>query len=158
MDISNASEMWAEQVGHLPLQQAITLPSDTPISAVISTMQKHRCGCIILLGSNKEVVGLFTERDLMKKFVGTSLSASTKVEEVMTANPFTLKEDDSVSQAVYVMGKKHFRHLPILTKKKEVKGLLSVRVLVYFIAENLPRDVLNLPPDERKIPKQVEGG
>ena len=45
-----------------------------------------------------------------------------------------------------------------MAKSGKVMGILSVRVLIYFMAEHLPSAVLNLPPDEKKIPKYVEGG
>lgn len=155
---ANNSLIWNEIVGHLPLQKPIRVKDSASLEKVIQKMQKQSTGCVLVTDEKDKLVGLFTERDLMTKYVGTPLAGNTQIGEIMTKDPMTLPYETTIAQATYFMGAKQFRHLPIMNKNGKVKGLLSVRGLVYFIAEHLPSAVLNLPPDEKKIPKYVEGG
>lgn len=158
MENTDNSLIWNENVGHLPLRKAIKAKANTTLEKIIIKMQKNSSGCILITDEKDQLVGLFTERDLMTKYVGTSLSSSTLISEIMTKDPMTLPYNTTIAQVAYFMSEKQFRHLPILSESGKVMGLLSVRVLVYFIAEHLPKMVLNLPPDEKKIPRYAEGG
>ena len=58
-----------------------------------------------------------------------------------------------------IFHEKNIRHLPVISDKSgKVKGLLSARVLMDYVAENLPGEVLNLPPDSTIVAKETEGG
>ena len=137
---------WKEPVGNLPLQKPVVLRPTSSISEAIAAMQKRKTGCVLIQDSDGNLVGIFTERDVMGKFVATDLSGDTPVQQVMTPDPITLPPDTSVSKAINFFGEKDFRHLPICGEDRKVLGLLSVRVMVDFMAENLPGEVLNLPP------------
>jgi CBS domain-containing protein len=77
-----------------------------------------------------ELAGIFSERDVMNRVVAAGRSpGQTRVSEVMTANPQSVKADDSVEHCLFMMKEFGFRHLPIVEGKK-LMGLVSLRDLL----------------------------
>ena len=76
-----------------------------------------------------ELVGIFSERDLMRRVVAAGRSPGlTKVSEVMTANPRTVSATETVENCLFLMQENGFRHLPVCEGKK-LRGLVSLRDL-----------------------------
>src|SRR5512147_1714676 len=76
------------------------------------------------------LVGIFTERDLMKRVVSHGLDvAQTIVRHVMTPDPKTVSLDDRITDCMRIMKENNFRHIPICDGKK-LKGLISLRDLI----------------------------
>jgi len=89
-------------------------------------MMEHNIGAIAVL-RNGELVGIFTERDVMNRVVAVGRTpGTTTVAEVMTANPRAVPVDETIEECVYIMREFGFRHLPIVDGK-ELKGLVSLR-------------------------------
>jgi CBS domain-containing protein len=79
---------------------------------------------------DEHLVGIFTERDLMKRVVSEGLDvANTIVRHVMTPDPKTVSPDDRITDCMILMKENNFRHVPVCDGKK-VKGLISVRDLI----------------------------
>jgi len=77
-----------------------------------------------------ELVGIFTERDLMKRVVSHGLDvATTTMKMVMTRDPKTVSLDDKIVECTQLMKDNNFRHLPICDGKS-LKGILSLRDLI----------------------------
>lgn len=149
---------WYEKIGLLPLQQPAKVRPDRPVRDVITKMQNSRYGCVFVVDDADSLIGIFTDRDVMEHFVASSLPGDVVIEQIMTKNPITISADDTVEHAVELFHEKKVRHLPVADKRGAVKGLLSVRVLVDFIAEYMPAEVLNLPPDRSIVSKETAGG
>ena len=49
------------------------------------------------------------------------------IDELMTSDPFTLSENDSLDDARNIMTEKHFRHIPITNSDKHLLGLVTQR-------------------------------
>jgi CBS domain-containing protein len=74
-----------------------------------------------------ELVGVFSERDLMKRVVVAGLDpGATRVEDVMTADPLTVSPRESIETCMVLMRRHGFRHLPICDGKV-LKGIVSLR-------------------------------
>lgn len=151
-DEVNIHPCWLEQVKHLPLQKSLTCLETETMENAILMMQEQSRGCVLVLNPKQELVGIMTERDVMFHFIGTTMPNRTEVREAMTPNVVTIRPEGSVAEAIALFGQKRFRHLPVCDGHNIV-GVLSVRVLVDFIAENIPEEVLNLPPNLGEIPQ-----
>ena len=89
-------------------------------------MMEQRIGALPVL-RNDELVGIFSERDIMNRVVAVGrLPGTTKVSEVMTANPKAVSVQETVENCLSLMREFGVRHLP-LTDGKELKGLVSLR-------------------------------
>ncbi len=83
-----------------------------------------------------ELVGIFSERDLMRRVVAAGLDpGTTLVAEVMTEDPLTVSPTEDVETCMVLMRRHGFRHLPIC-EGKLLKGLVSLRdIMLHDLSE-----------------------
>lgn len=128
------------------MKPAITVSIDMPINECILLMQKKRIGCVLVTSHNK-LLGIFTERDVLKKILGASFDLNqTPITEVMTTNPQVLNEIDTIAYALNFMDLGGYRHIPIVNNVFEPVGVVSVKDIVAYFVEHFADEVLNLPP------------
>lgn len=151
-------EFWSEPVANLPLQEALTVSPDDAIVDVIRRMQAEKRGCACVVDEAGKLSGIFTERDVMHKFVGQSVDRNEAVRAVMTPKPFIVRADAPLSEAVEIFHDERIHHLPVISESGGVLGLLSIRKVVDFFSENLSTEVLNLPPDSSIVSTEASGG
>ena len=135
----------------------VQAPPTISIQTAIEIMQSQRAGYIVIADRGKPV-GIFTETDVIRKVMEKNMNWERRVKEVMTPNPVCLRMGDTVGQAIDVMGKKRFYHIPLLDEKGYLVNVISVRTLIRFLAEFYPAEVLNLPPVPNQIIESAEGG
>lgn len=145
-----------EKIRNVVVPRGIQVTKDTPVREVVAELQAHKKICAVVL-KGKKVVGIFTERDALKRGLLQDVDPETPIEKLMTADPDVVDMDDSLAVAIRIMHKGNHRHLPIVNQKKEYLGLLTSRDIVYYLSENYPYDVFNQPPDPHKISEAAEG-
>jgi len=99
-----------------------------PISLAAKELREHNIGALVVIDNNNKIVGIFTERDLIKVVADGRIDA--KVSDYMTRNVIGVTEDTDIVDALEVMLDNGFRHLPILSKDGKITGLVSIRDLV----------------------------
>lgn len=72
------------------------------------------------------LIGIITERDLMKAMAGRVHTSEARVREWMTPDPITATPDMDVEEAAQIMVENNFRHLPVCEGELFV-GMLSLR-------------------------------
>ncbi|MBR9978028.1 MAG: CBS domain-containing protein [Bacteroidetes bacterium] len=128
------------------MKPAITVDIDVPIRDAIHMMQSKRIGCVLVTSHNK-LLGIFTERDVLKKIIGAAFDLrSTPITEVMTINPQALNDDDTIAYALNFMDLGGYRHIPIVNEQFEPLGVVSVKDIVSYLVQHFADEVLNLPP------------
>ena len=144
------------KIQQVKMRSPVLVPPGTPLSKLIPLMQAKKRGCAII--ENKgHIVGIFTERDLVTRVVEPQKPLSTVIDEVMTPNPAYLKLTSSIAQAVLLMSQKGYRHIPLVDEEGLIKGFISVRDILDYLAEHFPYEVYNLPPDPYQINRSAEG-
>jgi CBS domain-containing protein len=98
-------------------------------------MVERNIGAVPVLRDG-ELVGIFSERDLMRRVVAEGRDpATTCVAEVMTDDPLTVGPGEDVETCMILMRRHGFRHLPIC-EGKLLKGLVSLRdILLHDLNE-----------------------
>jgi predicted transcriptional regulator len=115
-------------------QEFVGVTSDTPAAEAINKMREARVGCALVIDDGK-LLGIFTERDVLKKLTGkTALQATSPVRELMSANPETLRETDSVATALNKMSIGRYRHIP-LQKADGTYAVTSIKHVLKYIAK-----------------------
>jgi len=80
---------------------------------------------------NDELVGVFSERDLMHRVVAAGLDpAKVKIRDVMTPDPVCISLEEPVQTAKALMFKKGLRHLIAVGKGNKLQGMVSMRDLI----------------------------
>ncbi len=110
-------------------------------------MVSNRCGALLVNAKNSEVLkGIVTERDLAFRVIPNLLDPKkTLVSDIMTKSVDTVSDNQSIFDAIALMKKNGYRHLPV-TSNKKVSGILSMRDL-YHVAHNSLKDTLKQHED-----------
>jgi CBS domain-containing protein len=129
------------KIAHMP--PAVVSPAATVLEA-IETMAEHGVGAVAVVEKN-QLKGIFTERDVMLRVVLRGRSTKeTPVAEVMTSPPETVTDESSEEEALVQMVERHVRHLPIVGKDGDLKGMLSIRNLLEHRVDELRRELHSL--------------
>jgi CBS domain-containing protein len=110
-------------------RRVYSIDADRTVLEAARFMLEHSIGALPVM-RNGELVGIFSERDVMNRVVAIGrMPGTTKVSEVMTANPKSISVNETVENGLFLMREFGFRHLPI-TDGKQLKGLVSLRDLL----------------------------
>ena len=108
---------------------------DQTVIEVVHFMVENNVGAVPVL-EDGDLVGIFSERDLMTKVLVRGLDPNdTAIEHVMSPDPLRVAPDASIRDCMVLMKQHKFRHLPICEGSKIV-GLLSLRdILMHEVDE-----------------------
>ena len=116
-------------VRHVMLRNVVTTDPKTSIRAAIKTLHKKHIGSLIITDSDQKCIGIFTERDVLR-VVAQGVNLDTPIEEAMTSNVTTIREEASLEEARRLIVTHAVRHLPVVNSQGDLVGLLSVRKLL----------------------------
>jgi len=120
-------QVWFE-VDYFMSKGVITADEETPVEAVAKIMGEKSIGSVIIT-SNEEPIGIFTERDLLTKFLAKDHSLKIEVGQACSSPLITAHMGISVHDAAAIMTSKHIKRLPI-TKDNKLVGILTARDLI----------------------------
>ena len=107
---------------------------DTVLDAARSMVERN-VGAVAVLREAR-LVGIFSERDIMKRVVALGLDPlRTLVADVMTSNPLVVAPSESLENCALLMKQHGFRHLPVCDGQ-HLRGLISLRdILLHDLEE-----------------------
>ncbi len=115
-------------------QEFLGVSPDDPAIEVVRKMREARLGCALVMDQG-QLLGIFTERDVLNKLTGKNASATTTaVKDLMSANPETLHETDSVATALNKMSMGRYRHIPV-RKADGSYSVTSIKHVLKYIAK-----------------------
>jgi CBS domain-containing protein len=103
-------------------------PEDT-LGEVAERMTAKNVGAVVVKDFGK-LIGILTERDLLKAMAARVHSSEARVRQWMTDDPITAAAELDVGEAARVMLEHGFRHLPVLNAEGQVIGVVSLRRVV----------------------------
>jgi len=128
------------------LRKPVTIAGDTSVADCLQLMRDERIGCLLVTDQEK-LVGIFTERDVIRRIVGKSLAhAEINVADYMTSDPDTLTADSPLAFALNYMVLGGYRHVPIIDEADHAIGCLSIKDVVKHIGNYYFSQIVNLPP------------
>lgn len=115
----------AEDILYEKGHKIISTHKDTLIKDALKLMVENKIGSIVIEDDEK-IVGIWTERDLMKNVIDVSLDLNTaKIGDHMTSTLRSAPHDSSIIQLLDIFLGKRFRHL-LIEKDGEFIGILSM--------------------------------
>jgi CBS domain-containing protein len=125
-------------VGDVMAKDALTVePSDT-IGEAAEKMHEGDVGAVIVVEDMVRIVGIITERDLLRAIAQRARPADARVRQWMTTNPVTIDPDTPIEDAAKIMFDRNFRHLPVVKDGRPL-GIVSLRRLSKTAFESVQR-------------------
>jgi citrate synthase len=116
------------RLGDVMTPDPLTAPPGTPLSEAAAVMRERSVGSVIV-ADDSGVVGILTERDLVRAAADGAHPTDATVDRWMTPSPMTMPPDGDITHALDQMIERHFRHIPICEGKRLV-GVVSFRQLI----------------------------
>lgn len=104
--------------------------TSTTIAEAASRMAQRRVGSILVLAGPR-LIGIFTERDIVRAISQDASALQAHIGHWMTHNPCTIGPEASLEDALQAMVEGNFRHLPV-TEGGRLVGMLSMRDVSRF--------------------------
>ena len=102
-----------------------TVASDASVSDAAKVMVKGGFGSVIIV-HGKMLVGILTERDVLRAAANETDLSAASVEDWMTPDPETAEPELETEDAAGMMLSRGFRHLPV-TQDGDLVGIVSLR-------------------------------
>lgn len=131
--------------------QPLTVTANTPVMKVLEQMsQLHgaactfpvdpeesllQASCAIVIDSTGQLVGIFTERDLVKLMVEGQDIALACIGDVLCDSPVTISPEQcqDISAPLYLMRRAMVQHLPVVNVQQKVLGIVTLGTLCQAI-------------------------
>ncbi|CAF3531772.1 unnamed protein product [Fusarium graminearum] len=134
--------------------QALQIKPNTTVSEAAQLMAAKREDCVLVTDDDDRIAGIFTAKDLAFRVVGAGAKASAvTIAEIMTKNPLCARTDTSATDALDLMVRKGFRHLPVMDENQDISGVLDITKCFYDAMEKLERAYSS----SRKLYDALEG-
>jgi CBS domain-containing protein len=115
----------------------VSVRPDETVQTAILRMVEANVGAVAVCDGPR-LVGIFTERDVLRLAAGGTGFGELKLEVVMTRSPVTVTPDTDVLAAAALMGERRIRHLPVL-EGENLLGIVGMREVMRVVVERLGR-------------------
>ena len=104
----------------------VTIEPTADLTAAVKLLAKRRIGAVVILGADQRIVGILSERDIVRVLAELGPTALNEpVGQVMTRDVKTCSEDDTIEGLMSRMTTGKFRHMPVVQQGKLV-GIVSI--------------------------------
>lgn len=132
------------KVKDIMTREPVCVPPEATLGEVATLMKQEDCGSIPVVRDGK-LVGIVTDRDIVVRAVAAGHDPrSTKVSEIMSADPIRVAPDDDVREAQRVMADRQVRRLPVV-EDGQLRGIVVIG------------QIARRERDEEKVGEVLEG-
>ena len=154
--MSLQQDLRAEKVAHMDLSAYVTVEAGARVSDVLRRMREQRHNCA-LVTKRERLIGIFTDRDVLRKVADAPETWEEPVDRLMTPAPHTVHPDDPVGRALDLMNIGHYRNMPVVGDDGKVVGNLTQYAIIKFLSDRFTKEVYNLPPEPEQVAKARDG-
>jgi CBS domain-containing protein len=123
------------KISEIMTQAAVTDSADDTLSEACARMRESQTGSLLVM-EGQRLIGIVTERDVLKTVAQGLDPKVTPLKDVMTTDIITIGPMTTLKEAAKIMASKWIRHLPVVEGSKVV-GIISQRDLTGVLAEAL---------------------
>ena len=110
-------------------RSVLTVDPTSSIGEAAEKMIDAGVGAVVVVEDMARIVGIITERDLMRAVAQRARAAEARVRQWMTESVVTIEPDTEIKDAAKMMFERNFRHLPVVNKEGRLMGIASLRRL-----------------------------
>ena len=112
-----------------------SVPPTLSVFDAVAEMNRHRIGAIVVRDGQR-LVGIFTERDVLRRVVGDNLDPRRAlVADVMSTGVITIPPEATIEQTMNIFTEKRCRHLPVVNSG-EIVGVISIGDITRWMADS----------------------
>ena len=123
------------KISEIMTQAAVTDSSEDTLKEACDKMRQSQTSSILIMDGER-MIGIVTERDVVKAVAQGLDPKETRVKDLMTSDIVTIGPMTTLKEAAEIMATKWIRHLPIMEGSKVV-GMISQRDLTGVLARAL---------------------
>ena len=112
-------------ISNVRMSKPLVMAPATPVRDAVAAMHDDPSGAVVIADASG-ILGVFTERDVLKKVAGHNDAFDRPISDYMTPDPVVLRDDDTMATALHKMGSGGFRHIP-LTRDGELVAMMTAR-------------------------------
>lgn len=128
-------------IGELCNREVVFATRKTKITEAAQLMLQYHVGDLVvvdLIQEKRVPVGIVTDRDIVVKIIGKSLSVDDfTVGDIMSGQLITVKEKEGMIETVRLMRANGIRRIPVINEEEELEGIISVDDILDLLAEEL---------------------
>lgn len=118
----------------------VTIEPTATLGNAIGILAERRIGALIVTGAGERLVGIITERDIVRMLAKHGAAAfDFPVTEAMTRKVVTCGQSETVSSVMERMTDGKFRHVPVIERDR-IAGIVSIGDVVKFRLEEMERE------------------
>ena len=116
----------------------ISIEPTVTLETAVKTLAKHRIGALLVLGPDRRMIGILSERDVVRVLGEQGAEVLTKpLAQVMTRKVVTCGQTETVGTIMERMTLGKFRHIPVV---EQVVGIISIGDVVKHRLHELERE------------------
>jgi len=124
--------------------EVFTISPDATVAELLDTLADLNVGALVVSNDGSSIVGIVSERDIVRKLRSAENARSLPVSNIMTTGLQVCAPEDSFATLMALMTEHRIRHVPVLEDERVV-GVLSIGDAVKYRMDQLEfeRDQLN---------------
>jgi len=115
-------------------EDIVSVSPDASVYEALELLSQHEISGLPVVGPDQQLVGILTEKDVLKLLLDHKMQGNEKVETYMNRKVFSFTEDDSIIDVCKFFIKNPIRRVPIVRDKKVV-GIVARRDIINLILE-----------------------
>ncbi|MDA9803057.1 CBS domain-containing protein [bacterium] len=106
--------------------QIYSISPEATVAELVRTLCDQRVGALLVLDQTGSIVGIVSERDVVRALGENPRALSDSVGAIMTSDVVTAPDQAEVAELMRVMTERRIRHIPVLDDSGKLSGLVSI--------------------------------
>ena len=117
----------------------VTTHANCPLDDLIAILAKRRIGTVVVVDRDQQVIGIVSERDIIRHLSTGGTTANTFAKNIMTNKVITVENNVTSAQLMKLITEHHIRHVPI-TRDGKLVGIVSIGDVVKRLLEKYEQE------------------
>ena len=112
-------------IRHKPSQDVVTIAPGATVRELVALLAEHNVGALVVSDDGETVMGIVSERDVVRHLHSDDSLLDNTVSAIMTAEVHTCGGDDAVDALMALMTEQRVRHVPVVADGR-LDGIISI--------------------------------
>jgi CBS domain-containing protein len=120
-------------------REVLTTTADKTVAEVVEILAKRKIGALVVVEGGNRIVGIVSERDIVRAIASGAAALFQPVSAVMTREVMTCSDSETIDSVMSRMTNGRFRHLPV-AENDRLAGIISIGDIVKARIEEVERE------------------